>query len=326
MCYNVDVCFLRNQIMIKKRHFIIVISILLVGMVLGSIFDLQINQALFSKNNAFGLAMASFGVYPCYAGLAFIGGGLIATTLNRKDLPLFSKIISYGLAGLAYFVAVYLCGNELPSTNGFYNSNNPFWYWMLSYLVAAFTLAAVSVGAYFVCKKGDAKKLWTALLVMAVIFVLGLLPPGFIIKLIIHRPRYRYLVRCGTVEFHNWWDSCQNYKDYFHLVVDGFIIDKEEFKSFPSGHAGTAAIMMMFLPYASMFFNKLKGKETLLFYIGFAWTILMAFSRILVGAHYLSDVCMGSLIIMVVYFSVHVYTTKKGWIFSQDKEKEQPQE
>ena len=309
--------------MIKKRHFFIVISVFIVGLIIGSInnIDLQINQALFSKNNPFGLAMASFAVYPCYAGLAFISGGLFSTTLKRKELPLYAKILSYFLAGLAYIMAVYLGGGELPSTNGFYNSSNPFWYWMLSYLLASFVFAGVAVWAFFVCKKGDAKKLWVVLLVMATIFVVGLLPPGFIIKLIIHRPRYRYLVRSGYLGFHNWWESVKNYKDYCagDFVIEGFVIDKEEFKSFPSGHTGTAAMMMMFLPYASFFFDKLKGKELILFYVGFAWTLLMAFSRILVGAHYLTDVCMGGLIITVVFFAVHLFATKKGWIYTEVK-------
>ena len=329
MCYNEEVLRLRSIVMIKKRHFFIVIGVLLVGFILGSIFDLQISQALCTKGNvknAFSLIMSSFAVYPCYAGLAFVAGGLVATTLNRRDLPIYAKIISYGLAALAYIASVYLCGGELPSTNGFYNPDNPFWYWVLSYLITSFVLAGVVVAAFFVCQKGDSKKLWTALMVMAVIFVVGLLPPGLIIKLIIHRPRYRYLVRCGTLEFHNWWESCKDYKDYFGRMVEGFIIDKEEFKSFPSGHSGTAAMMMMFLPYASMFFNKLKGKEVMMFYIGFAWTLLMAFSRILCGAHYLTDVCMGSLIIVVVFFSVHIVAGKKGWIFFGEEKDAKPQE
>ena len=60
----------------KRFHFFIIIGLLLVGFILGSLFDFQIDEALFVENHPFGLIMASFGVYPCYAGLAFIGGGL----------------------------------------------------------------------------------------------------------------------------------------------------------------------------------------------------------------------------------------------------------
>ncbi len=310
-----------NHIMIKKRHFNIVIGVLLVGIILGSFFDLQINQALFSKNNLFGLIMASFGTYPCYAGFAFIGGGLLATTWKREDLPWFAKIIAYILSALGYALGVILCAKDLPSINGFNNDSLK----LPSYIGCAVIFAGVYFLAFKVCKSGDKKALWPALLVMAVIVIVGLLPVGWFVKQIIHRPRYRFFVRTGVTDFYNWWQSCTGYKDYIKgdTLIDGIAMTKEEFKSFPSGHSGTAAIMMMFLPYMSMFFPKLKGKETMLFYIGSAWTVVMMFSRILVGAHYLSDTCTGALIVMVVYYVVHVFSYSKGWVF---KKEEAPQD
>ena len=62
--------------MIKKRHFYIVIGILLAGFIVGSFLYLQINQALYSQGNMFAVMMAAFGTYPCYAGLSFTAGGL----------------------------------------------------------------------------------------------------------------------------------------------------------------------------------------------------------------------------------------------------------
>ena len=169
---------------------------------------------------------------------------------------------------------------------------------------------------------------------MAFVLIVGLLPVSFLIKLFIHRPRYRFLVSSGELPFYSWWESYKEYKQFIKDNIGQEIagvtmtedILKEEFKSFPSGHSGSGAILMLFLPYASMVFNKLKGKETLLFYIGFAWSILMAFARMLAGAHYLTDVSMGALIVMVVYFATHVFATHKGWIFAETKQDVQPQE
>ena len=290
----------------KRYHLLIIIGVLLVGFIVGSFLDLQINQAIYSDQDAFGLFMASFGVYPCYAGLAFIGGGFLSTTLRRKEMPLIGKIISYGLSGVAYVMAIYLCGKEWPSPNGY---NTPQLAW-LSYLIAAIVFAGVFVGAFFVCKKGDAKHLWTILLVMTAIFVIALLPAGFVIKLFIHRPRYRLAVRGGLTSFYNWWQMFPEYKNYIstkenQIFVYGIEVTKEEFKSFPSGHSGTGMIMAMFLPFASFFFPKLKGKETMLFYIGAGWGFLMMFSRMLCGAHYLTDTCMGSLICMITFYIVN---------------------
>ena len=295
------------MIMKKRYHLLIIIGVLLVGFIIGSFLDLQINQAIYSDGNHFGLIMASFGVYPCYAGLAFIGGGFLSTTLRRKDLAVIWKIVSFVLSAAAYAMAIYLCGKEWPSTNGY---NVPHLSW-LSYLIAAIVFAGVYVWAFFVCKKGDAKHLWTILLVMTAIFTIALLPAGFVIKLFIHRPRYRLAVRGGVTAFYNWWQMFPEYKKYINVEVFGQVITKEEFKSFPSGHSGTGMIMAMFLPFAAFFFPKLKGKENMLFYIGAAWGFLMMFSRLLVGAHYLTDTCMGSLICMVTFYVVNEFAVHK---------------
>ena len=300
----------------KRYHLLIIIGILLIGFVLGSFFDLQIDKALWSENNPFGLIMASFGVYPCYAGLAFVGGGLLSTTIKRKELPLWGKLICFFLSGLAIIMAVYLCGGEWPSVNGY---NVPQLEW-LSFLIAGIVFAGVYCAGYLVCRKGDVKQLWPMLLVMVVIFTVSLLPAGFVIKLIIHRPRYRYLVRTGVLPFYNWWENCANYKDYIGGHIDGFPITKEDFKSFPSGHSGTGMIMAMFLSYAPFFFKKLKGKETIMFYIGVLWGLTMMFSRMLVGAHYLTDTCMGSLIVMVVFYIANEFAYKKGFFETKEEE------
>ena len=302
----------------KRYHLLIIIGILLIGFALGSFFDLQIDKALWSENNPFGLIMASFGVYPCYAGLAFVGGGLMSTTIKRKELPLWGKLICFFLSGLAIVMAIYLCGGEWPSVNGY---NVPQLEW-LSFLIAGVVFAGVYCAGYLVCRKGDVKQLWAMLLVMVVIFTVSLLPAGFVIKLIIHRPRYRYLVRTGVLPFYNWWENCANYKDYIGGHIDGFPITKEDFKSFPSGHSGTGMIMAMFLSYAPIFFKKLKGKETIMFYVGVLWGLTMMFSRMLVGAHYLTDTCMGSLIVMVVFYIANEFAYKKGFFETKEEEVE----
>lgn len=299
-------------VMKKRFHLLIIIGILLVGFIVGSFLDYKIDAALFNENNAFGLIMASFGVYPCYAGLAFIGGGFLETTLKRKEMHIALKIVCFALSALAYGMAIYLCGKELPSVNGY---DVPHLAW-LSYLICAVVFGGVYVLAFFVCKKGDQRQLWNILLVMTVIFVFALLPAGFAIKLVIHRPRYRFVVRDDPSLYKNWWEMFPDYKEHISsaenpIFAFGKEITKEEFKSFPSGHSGTGMIMAMFLPYAAIYFPKLKGKETLLFYIGAAFGFLMMFSRLLVGAHFLTDTCMGSLIVMVVFYVVNEFAVRK---------------
>ena len=289
----------------KRFHLFIIIGILFAGLIVGSFLDLQIDEALFQENNGFGLFMASFGVYPCYICLSFIGGGLLCTTIRRKDLNTPVKFICYVLSATALGLSVFLCGREWPSVNG----HNVPELAPLSYVICAIVFSGCFCLGYLICRKGDQRQLWGICLIAGLAFAFALLPAGYAIKLIIHRPRYRLAVRGGITSFYNWWEMFPEYKDYI-----GGIITKEEFKSFPSGHSGAGMILALSLPLATYIFPKLKGKQTLMFYIGAAYGFLMMFSRLLVGAHYLTDTCMGSLIVMVVYYVANEIMIRKGYL------------
>ena len=268
--------------------------------------------------------MASFGVYPCYAGLAFVAGGILQTTLRRKELPTWGKIICYVVSACTYAASVFLAARELPSTNGFSNEKLT----ILSYAIAAVVFAGAYVGGFLVCRKGDAKQLWFILFAMGFIAIF-LLPGGYFIKLVIHRPRFRLFKQDAEIPFLNWWET-YDYKTFLanhpdHVYENGLILTKEEFKSFPSGHAGTGIIMAMFLPFMAYFFPKLKGKEVMLFYIGFGYGLLMMFSRLLCGAHYLSDTCMGALLVAIAYYIINEIAYRMG-LFNDPKHQEVEQE
>lgn len=309
-----------RNIMKKRFHLLIIIGLLLVGFIIGSFFDLQIDKALFQENNGFGLFMASFGVYPCYICLSFIGGGLLCTTLRRKELPLWGKIVCYFLSALAYGLSIFLCGREWPSVNG----HNVPQLAPLSYIICAIVFSGSFVLGYLACRKGDTKKLWGVCLVLGLAFAFSLIPAGYLIKLVIHRPRYRYMVYYGGDEFYrNWWDTFSEYKNFIGMdkIKAGLEITKEEFKSFPSGHSGAGIVLAMALPFLPQFFPKLKGKETLFFYAGILFGAVMMFSRLMVGAHFLTDTCMGSLIVMVIFYIANEIIIRKGY-FDDSKETE----
>lgn len=78
-------------------------------------------------------------------------------------------------------------------------------------------------------------------------------------------------------------------------------------KSFPSGHtagAGMSFLMMLF-PFA---FDKFKDKSRLCFAVPFIYTSVVAVTRLIMGAHYLSDVAMGGIIsFTAVIIAVQIY-------------------
>lgn len=88
--------------------------------------------------------------------------------------------------------------------------------------------------------------------------------------------------------FMPWWQPGKTLRD---TLVDAGVA-AEEFKSFPSGHTANASSMMLLclLPHLS---TKLHGKQNILFLIAVIWTSLVAASRIVMGAHYLTDTTVG---------------------------------
>ena len=126
---------------------------------------------------------------------------------------------------------------------------------------------------------------------MLVALIIALVPGVTLFKEIFHRPRFRSVATVG-VDYYPWYVRCKDYKEYMEI----YGLAKEEFKSFPSGHAGASIafpVMAIFLP----FIDKKFEKAVLPCYIvGLAWALLVMFSRMYVGAHFLSDVSMGAIL------------------------------
>ena len=67
--------------------------------------------------------------------------------------------------------------------------------------------------------------------------------------------------------------------------------------------------------------------QVLFFYIAFAWGLVVMFSRMLVGAHYLTDTCMGSLLAVIFFYIGNEVVVRKLLPVEEKKEEvveEQP--
>ncbi len=77
-------------------------------------------------------------------------------------------------------------------------------------------------------------------------------------------------------------------------------------QSFPSGHA---AMGWMILPLLLLVVNKSKSIKTSLLILIISWGLAVSLSRVVIGAHYASDVLFGSSIIIIVFLVI----TKSYW-------------
>jgi len=276
--------------MVKKRYIyfaIIVVAIFLI--VLGSFFDLQINQAIFLEKNVFSILLASIGEAPSYAMFAFFGGLLIFGSLNcLKNKPL--KALLHFIGTLTIVAMIYVDGSVFTSNNGWGAFNENLRVFPLIILFGSILMLPAGIAGIFLGKLIKSPRTLIMIIVIMLCF-LATLGTFNLIKIILRRPRYRFIASQNDLSlFRNWWEPFSDYQKY----IDSGII-KDEFKSFPSGHTSTSCctIMVAFIPV--LFGYKSEKKQLILTLIGYSWCLLIGFSRMLCGAHFMSDVGFGML-------------------------------
>ena len=264
---------------------IIALGVAIIGIILGSFFDLQISSAIASANNGLGLTISAIGPMIGFMAVAAMGGGFISFIIKGKYHIAFK--ILFGVLGAACFgVSLKYPAGEWFGINGFYGAA-PEW---VGYLIVLLPEAAAGVGGYFLFKDNKNDKLWIIFCIIIAILLATLAGSINLLKGIMHRPRFRLLATTDVVSFHNWWEPCKDYKDL--MATYGFA--KDNFKSYPSGHTAEASIILVavtFLPFAG---EKFKKYQMPLFYAACGLIVIVAFARILAAAHFLSDVSTGA--------------------------------
>lgn len=252
------------------------LGILLVLLAVGSSQDYELSKAIYNESNLFGITFAAFGEYP--ASLGFVAAGtmlFLGRNTEKKGLAVFQSVSG---VVLAVFGAVFAC---FAPTH--YLSAE--WIGVLAGIV----MTALTVfGTVYLCKNADRETIIkVACVIFLVIFAEMIIVNA--VKVPWGRPRYRLVANRPGAYFMQWWDFGGGPLKV-NLLAAGVPI--EEFKSFPSGHTANAAVLTL-LGLIPMLKKSLKGKEDMFFGIGFLWACVVAFSRIIMGAHYLTDTVFG---------------------------------
>ena len=271
---------------------LVALGVAILGIVLGSFLDLQISTAIASANNGFALTVSAIGPTLGFAGIAFMGGGFVAFIVKGK-YPKYMKVLFGVLAACCLGVAIFWPAGEYFGINGFYNEQLDKW---LGYIIAFFPATGAMVGGYFAFKDYKNDNLWIIFCICIGVLLVCLAAATPLLKDIIHRPRYRLISTTDKVSFHNWWEPCKEYKD----LIESIPTDKDNFKSYPSGHAAEASILFVIITFLPLANKKFEKYQMPLFYCACAFTLLVAFARILAAAHFLSDVSTGITIMLVL--------------------------
>lgn len=265
-----------GSIITAKKTKLTVITVLLALMMIGSFADYAISCSLFNLNNPFGIFLAAYGEYPATLGLAASGSLLAFSGRGKSALNTVPRIlVGIVLMPFGTFMACFM-----PTI---YLSMEPVIVYAIGF---ALSIVVILLSRRLAILNDPAKVRRIALILILVIFAEMILVN--LIKIPWGRARMRLVATDSRAYFMPWWQVGGSLKH--ELTALG--VASEEFKSFPSGHTANAAVLLL-LPLLADLEPKLKGKGKTLLIIGAVWAALVAFSRIIMGAHYLSDTVVG---------------------------------
>lgn len=293
---------------LKLWYFLLFWVIALVGLILGSIFDLKLSTSIATQGTPFGMFFESWGsvivtfVGPIGAGIA--GKGLIRKG-NKPWLIALGILVGVVVVGAVfYFNYKDLKGSDVTNGYGYTVSN----------VMAAILAIAINVWLYFLgfvlADDDNISPYRLAVLGLAVVLTFGIFQGALnVFKILAGRPRYRFLVWTENAysadDFRAWWQFSLGHK----LDNGG---NSDALKSFPSGHTGGIAAFIV----VPLILSAIKGTSDkaivkhISIFVVLALTITMAFARIVNGAHFLSDVSFGAILATLCAFLVALIADK----------------
>lgn len=261
-----------------KKERIIVFSTGFLMLLVFAFTDLQISNVLFTKN-FYGRFFEVVGEIP-FVFLSLLGGVLLFRFRSKKNIVIniLTGLLSGVLILLFLFMGGFMTANYLKDNIG-----------EVPGFVAILIAVVLLVGAIFLAMRVPEKHGYQAItygIIAVVYFVLVIIIMNSL-KTVWGRMRLREMTD-PVLEFTRW---------YVIVHRGGF---DNIYASFPSGHSmnSAAIILLTLLP---SFIPALKGKEKILKGIAYTWAIIVGSSRIVMGAHFASDVTVGILLSFAIF-------------------------
>ena len=287
----------------KKRralkYTVLLLAVFVVLMVFATLFDLDISKKLaviepgeYFSSDGFSRFFEIFGEIPLYLFLSYALSVIFWNAVYfAKPVVKYPVCIVAGLlvAAVCYVVPVRIHHYFLELNETVLDGKNQGFVFDLLITV---TLGALSIaGVMFTGKKNIKKQLSIAVIILFVAAASQLFTQG--LKLINKRVRYRAMNALGDFSYFTPWYSINGFPESFKGIVDA-LGTGDAVKSFPSGHTTSAGITftLIAVPYVVRKLNDKIGK--IIFYtISIAYTAVVAYARVRMGAHYCTDVLMG---------------------------------
>ena len=278
-----------------KTIIFFVVAVLVVGllMIVGTFFDLQISREMtknslkageYYTNDFFAVLGEAFGSMPIWIAMC-IASCLTAFCVAKTKKSKWYKVIFCTLfALLAIFVSFY-CVKEVFEYLFEYRNPDFLESSFARWLTVAFSFLIFGAIAFLCRKCNPSPKTWRFIVVVVCSCALFVLIET--IKINFGRVRFRAINFLQDESLFSPWYVVNGKR-----TVEGLNIDA--CKSFPSGHTFSAGIFSLIV-CLSDFFDRFKKKcvVILLWSASIGFTACVGLSRIVAGAHFLTDVTVG---------------------------------
>ncbi|MBD9103968.1 MAG: phosphatase PAP2 family protein [Collinsella aerofaciens] len=269
---------------IYKKDAAAIAVILAFCLLVGSFFDYQISSALFNSSNLFGRFVEAAGELPFE--LTASVAGIMLVRSARPD----SKASKW-LAALGVLINVGLVGYEIIGSLRVGGKL------VAAQLVLTFVLViAANLIVYRLTRDTDPDDLTRWALMVLAVWVAQAIILNVIVKPLWSRPRMRVIEVTPGLNFQPWWVIGN--PDKWSYIAAGVI--KDGFKSFASGHTAHAAIGLMLAGLPAAAFTEKPSRRRVVFWAASLVAALVAFGRIVIGAHFLTDVSCGFALVLAL--------------------------
>lgn len=257
--------------MLRKNK--LIYSAIVVALIIFAFTDLQISLFLFGKAQGFGHFFENYGEMPmAYIG-TFSAAAMIITSKNKRSLA----NVGFGFL----FILNGAMAAALPGLNA-----------KLPVPVIVGIFIFVMVSSYWLATQVNPRyhEKLRKIAIIGLILGLGATLIVNLIKVGWGRERFRHMV-----------DPLSQFTPWY--LPQG-LASSNEFMSFPSGHSANGAVIL-WITLLPLITDRLKKAPLEIF--AWVWTIATMISRIVVGAHFASDVTMG----MAITFSLFLLLKRR---------------
>lgn len=274
-----------------KRVLVLALVVFAMLMVLAfGTLDYDISKGLINTSSVFAEFFNRFGETPMT--LAFLISTAILFGARRKEKKI-NNLISH-IVALPFMALFSFATAMMPIRYAYEHAEGGIPTVMM--VIGLLTALVIFFGTLYVIRRIGPEKLrqYRRVALVLLMVSIGATVLVNVVKILWARPRMRSI------------DSIEQFKYWYQ--INGPSGDNE-LKSFPSGHTANSFIMLAYL-----LFIPLSKKDLRIRFSAFAilWGAMTALSRVILGAHFLSDVIVGGFItILLIYIFESIFLLKR---------------